>query len=60
MKKHINKLSLNKSTISNLSHSVQEQISGGALTAKCIPNLTTPCDTLVCSAGCPTGIECPV
>ena len=30
MKKTINKLSLNKSTISNLSHSALDQINGGA------------------------------
>ncbi|MBK7886724.1 MAG: class I lanthipeptide [Bacteroidetes bacterium] len=59
MKKTINKLSLNKSTISNLSHSALDQINGGAKTAKCIPNLTNPCGTLACSAGCPTGIGCP-
>ncbi|MBK7886714.1 MAG: class I lanthipeptide [Bacteroidetes bacterium] len=53
MKKSINKLSLNKSTISNLSNSDLGQIQGGA-TGKCVPKLTNPCGTLACSTVCPT------
>ncbi|MBK7886723.1 MAG: class I lanthipeptide [Bacteroidetes bacterium] len=37
MKKSINKLSLNKSTISNLSHSDLSNINGGAKSNGCLP-----------------------
>ncbi|MBK9319168.1 MAG: class I lanthipeptide [Bacteroidetes bacterium] len=54
MKKSINKLSLNKSTISNLSKSELSNINGGAQTSKCNPRtyacftrLTCPPPTII-------------
>lgn len=45
MKKSFNKLSLNKSTISNLNNSDLGQIVGGVKSNACLPN------TFTCAAG---------
>ncbi len=54
MKKPINKLSLNKSTISNLNNNDLGHINGGVGSKKgCIPNSWT-CPSVGCTAWCPT------
>ncbi|MBL0096012.1 MAG: class I lanthipeptide [Bacteroidetes bacterium] len=58
MKKSINKLSLSKSTISNLSHSDLGQIQGGVKSNSCINTWT--CPTVSCSVWCPTKMACTV
>jgi len=54
MKKPINKLSLNKVTISNLNNSELERVIGAVGTKKgCLPNTFT-CPSAGCTVWCPT------